>query len=289
MQLSLFVAQFFSGLSTAAVLFLMAVGLTMIFGILRVLNLAHGCFYLIAAFTSCSICSLIPNFWIALIIAPVLVALLGGLIEIGLFRRVYDLPEAYQILLSFGLIYVFGDVMKIVWGGLPYFNLRPPALDGGILFRGHTLPYYNFFTIGVALTIGLLLWIILYKTKLGNLIRAVEQDREVCNTLGINSWNISTLTFMIATWIAGIGGVISSGSMTISLGVDLEVLISAFVVVVIGGMGSLAGSAVAAIIVGLISAYSVLVIAQFATALTFIILVIVLIFRPWGLLGERLQ
>jgi branched-subunit amino acid ABC-type transport system permease component len=287
--ISLLINQFFSGLSTAAVLFLMAVGLTMIFGILRVLNLAHGSFYLFGAFICCSIVSLTSNFWLGLIVAPILVALLGGVTEVVLFRRVYALPHAYQILLSFGLIYIFSDLMKIIWGGRPYFSLRPSILYGGIPIGDQTLSYYSLFTIGIALVVGLLIWTLLHKTRLGNLIRAVEQDREASATLGIDAVNLSTLTFMIAAWVAGLGGAVSSGFTVAVLGLDVEVLISAFVVVVVGGMGSLIGSAIAAVIVGLVSAFGVLFIPQFATALMFIILVMVLIFRPWGLLGERLE
>jgi branched-subunit amino acid ABC-type transport system permease component len=136
--------------------------------------------------------------------------------------------------------------------------------------------------------IGLLLWAYLYKTRLGNLTRAIEQDREASMTLGINVTNICTLTFVIAAWLAGIAGTIASFSRMMILGVDGEVLISAFAVVVIGGMGSLGGSAIAALLVGILNSYSILVVPQFASAFMFILLAIVLLVRPWGLIGERL-
>jgi branched-subunit amino acid ABC-type transport system permease component len=281
------VSQFFSGCSTAGILFLMASGFTLIIGVLRVLNLAHGSFYLFAGFLCCSIAPKI-NFWLALMVAPVLVAVLGGVTEVILFRRVYALREEYQILLSFGLIYLFADLIKIIWGGRASIAIRPHFLRGSIIIAQRPVPYYTLFTIGIAFLIGLLLWAYLYKTRLGNLTRAIEQDREASMTLGINVTDICTLTFVIATWLAGVAGTIASFSRMMILGVDGEVLISAFAVVIIGGMGSLGGSAIASLLVGILSSYSVLIIPQFASAFMFILLAIVLLIRPWGLMGERL-
>jgi branched-subunit amino acid ABC-type transport system permease component len=286
-MIELLVAQFFSGCSTASILFLVASGFTLIIGVLRVLNLAHGSFYLFAGFLSCSIAP-ITNFWVALMVVPILVALLGGVTEVVLFRRVYALREEYQILLSFALIYLFADLMKIIWRGRPYLAIRPAVLSGTVTIAQRPVPSYTLFTIGIAFLIGLLLWAYLYKTRLGNLTRAIEQDREASMTLGINVTKICTLTFVIAAWLAGIAGAVASFSRMMLLGVDAEVLISAFVVVVIGGMGSLAGSAIAALLVGMLTSYGILVMPQFASAFMFVLLAIVLLVRPWGLLGERL-
>lgn len=284
------ISQFFASLTTASVLFLMAAGLTLIFGVVGVVNLAHASFFLFAAYTACSITTLTSNYWVALIVSPILVALIGGIVEMVFFRRVYALAHGYQLLLGFGLSFIFADLMKLIWGGAGgYCNLRPPVLTGTVYVGEVPVPIYNLFLISMAILMAVLLWAFLYKTRMGNLIRAIEQDREASAAVGINVATISTLVFMGACWMAGVAGAITSSLQLIMHGLDAEMLIPAFLVVVIGGMGSVAGSAIAAVLMGLVSSYGILVVPQFAPAFMYIIFALVVIVRPWGLLGERLQ
>jgi branched-subunit amino acid ABC-type transport system permease component len=282
-------AQFISGLNSAAILFIMGAGLSLVFGVLHVLNMAHGSFYLFGAFAAVFITKSFAwggtIFWLSLIFAPLFVGLLGGVVEVTLLRRVYGRHLLYQMLITFALIYVFSDIMKIIWGGAAYAVRKPQILIPSVLIMSRPVPIYSLFTIASAAVVALLLWAFLFKTKYGALIRAIEQDREMSEILGINTKRLSTIVFMMGTFLAGFGGAVAAGSQAIGLGLDVEVTIPAFVVALIGGMGNLAGAVVGALIIGMADAFGILILPELSLAFMYLILAIVLIIRPWGLFG----
>jgi branched-subunit amino acid ABC-type transport system permease component len=290
MNIQSFCAQFISGLNSAAILFMLGAGLSLAFGVLHILNMAHGSFYLLGAFAAIAISHLLASwggiaFWISLTCAPVVIGLLGGVVEFTLLRRIYSRHLLYQLLITFSLVYVLSDVMKIIWGGAAYAMRKPQILTPSALIMGRPVPIYSLFTIASAVVVALALWAFLTKTKYGTLIRAIEQDREMSEALGINTKFLSTVVFAMGTFLAGFGGAVAAGSQAIGLGLDVEVTIPAFVVVLIGGMGNLGGVVIGALIIGMADAFGILILPELSLAFMYLILAIVLIIRPWGLLG----
>jgi branched-chain amino acid transport system permease protein len=289
MNIESFCAQFISGLNAAAILFILGAGLTLVFGVLHILNFAHGSFYLFGAFAAILISTYLKlgymNFWVSLILASIMMAFLGGIVERYFLRRMYSRHLLFQLLFTFALIYVFSDVIKIIWGGAAYAMRKPELLSYSILLGGRPVPTYSVFTIISAFLVALLLWVFLYRTKYGRLIRAIEQDREMSEVLGINTAALSTFVFMMGTFLAGLGGAIAAGSQAIALGLDVEVIIPAFVVALIGGMGSLLGTIIGASIIGMVDAFGILILPELSLAFMYLILAIVLMIRPWGILG----
>ena len=282
--------QVLSGLSVGMVLFLIAVGLSVSFGTLKILNLAHGSIYMVGGFLCYWFTSAFANipgiFWLTLIVAPITVALLGGLIEIFLLRRIYATEMLYQYILTFGLILIFGELCKLIWG-VGYHTVSVPwPVDGKMSVFGLIYPVYNIFLIccGVAVFIGLMA--LMRFTSLGRIIRAVTFNREIANALGINVPRVYTGVFMLGCWLAGLAGTVMPPMSVVALGTDMAVIIDCFIIVVIGGMGSLPGAFIGAIILGLVNAFGITLLPKLTVAFGFLLMIIVLIIRPWGLLGK---
>lgn len=287
---SLFFQQTVAGISEGAILFLLAGGFTLIFGTLHVLNFAHGSFYVLGAYTSYTLVVLISritgSFVIALVVAPVAIGLFGAAIEMILFRRIYSREFLYQFLLTFGLVLVLGDLVRLIWGTTQYSMARPGLLSGTSHILGQPIPVYTLFSIGMAALVGIILWLVLIKSRFGKLVRAIQQDREMATCIAINVPFMCTIVFAISCWLAGLGGAISAGSQPIMPGLEVEYSILAFIVVIVGGMGSLGGAAIGALIIGLADSFGVLLLPRLTLFFIYVILAVVLFVRPWGLLGR---
>jgi branched-subunit amino acid ABC-type transport system permease component len=291
MNLQLAFMQLLNGLGSGMIIFLVAVGLSIIFGTLKVLNLAHAAFYMLGAYlcywVSHTVLSNISgNFWITLLLAPIITAIFGGALERLIIRRIYGLNIMYQFILTFGISLVIADSVKFLWGREVKNMAIPYPFDGSIFVMGANLLKYQLFLyiMGVSIYIGLLL--LLHKTKLGKLIRAVTHNQEMASALGINVPSVYTGIFMLGSWLAGIAGIVAAPVTSITLGMDHVVLIQCFVVVVIGGMGSLSGAFLGSIIMGLINSFGIIFLPELALVFAFLLMAIILIIRPFGLMGE---
>ncbi len=282
--------QLLGGLTRGMLLFIVASGLSLIFGVMRVINFAHGSFYMLGAFVAVTVGAMFQNrgvsFIIVLLVAPLVVAIVGAVLEIGLLRRVYDKEHLMQLLLTYALVLILGDTVRAIWGGA-YRTLRPPRLLRlGIPVAGRAFPVYNLLLLVVGLLIGVGLWFLLYRTRWGRIIRASVANPEMVSALGINVNWVFTLVFALGCWLAGLGGALVAGQRAIGLGMDMEIIIEAFAVVVIGGLGSIAGAMIGSIVIGVIISLGILIAPRAALALSFLAMAAMLIVRPWGLMGR---
>ena len=292
MTLPQFVIQFLAGLANAMFLFLIASGLSLIFGVSRIVNFAHGSFYMLSAYLAYTVITwLSPSpwaFWAALIVAPTAVAALGALVEVLFLRRIYRAPELYQLVLTFGLALIASDAVRYFWGPANKTVPTPPILAGSVSILGQPFPAYYVLVIAFGPLASLGLWWVLYRTRWGILVRAATQDQEMVAALGVDQSWLFTTVFAFGTWLAALGGTLAAPLVAITLGMDTTVTVEAFVVVVVGGMGSFAGSLLASLLIGEISSFGILVLPRLSLILIFALMALVLIFRPWGLLGRPL-
>jgi branched-chain amino acid transport system permease protein len=284
-------AQALSGLTNASFLFLTASGLSLIFGVLRILNFAHGSLYMVGAYATYQFVVWFgPGelaFWGAVILAATIVAVLGGLIERLLLRHLYSREELYQLLFTYALVLFFTDIVKVIWGVQQHSVSRPPSLSGGEVMLGATLPNYNLFIIVLGPAIALLMWLILQRTHAGRLIRAAALDREMLGALGININLLYLGTFVVGSFLAGLAGALITPVAAIVPGMDAEIIIALFIIVVIGGLGSFWGTFLGAIIYGLVFSFGILLMPRFSLFAVGALMVAVLILRPTGLLGGK--
>lgn len=286
--------QMLTGLSSAAVLFLISSGLTLIFGVTRILNFAHGSFYMLGAYIAFSFTQYLSglwgdgflSFWLGLLAASLAVGVIGAILEMTILRRIYHVPEIFQVLATFGLILVIQDITLHSWGAEDLLGPQAPGLSGAISIFGEPMPSYDIVLIGMALAVWVGLWALLYKTRYGVLVRAATQDRDMAANLGVNQKWLFTSVFFLGSVLAGFGGAIQLPRESVSLSMDMNIIIEAVVVVVIGGMGSIRGAAVASIIVGLVQAFGILIFPQITLVIVFLIMAIVLIWKPYGLFGK---
>jgi branched-chain amino acid transport system permease protein len=286
----LILIQVMSGLSVGMVLFLVSVGMSLIFGVTRIVNLAHGSFYMVGAYLMVTLVELLPehalSFWGALVLAPFGVAALGGVIEMTLLRRIYHRDPLLQLILTFGLILVIGTLVLLAWGPDNKSVSRPEALAGSVRVFGQPFPSYYLVVLALAPVVAVGLWLIFYRTRWGMLIRAATVDREMLGALGVDVATLYTQVFLFGSWLAGLGGALSAPTVAVALGMDGDVLTTAFVVVVIGGLGSFAGTFISALLVGELQSFGILIFPSVSIVLLFLIMAVVLIVRPWGLLGH---
>jgi branched-subunit amino acid ABC-type transport system permease component len=287
-------AQSLSGLTAAMFLFLIASGLSLIFGVLRVLNFAHGSFYMIGAYLAYQLVQWTAagapgRFWWAVLGASLGIAILGGLVERLLLRHLYGRDELYQLLFTYALVLVLSDAAKVFWGTGQLSVSRPPGLAGAMQVFGTYLPYYNLFILLLGPAIALVFWVVLYRTRAGRFIRAAALDREMLGALGINVGALYTGVFVLGSFLAGLGGALVTPVKTIVPGMDVEIIVEAFIVVVIGGLGSFWGTFLGALVYGQVLSFGILVIPRFSIFSVFALMAVVLILRPWGLLGRPLK
>ena len=289
---SFIVIQVLNGLTNAMYIFLIASGLSVIFGVLGILNFAHGSFYMLGAYMTLQFVSIFSDsphqFWWALVFAPIAVALIGGIIERLLFRRLYGRDELTQLLFTYALVLILGDLVRIAWGIEQYSVSRPDVLRGAVDIFGQYFPKYNVFIIILGPCIAFLFWFFLLRTRWGRMIRAAAQDRETLGSLGVNVTRLFTVVFLIGTWLAALGGALVAPATSIRPGMDIEVIINAFIVVVIGGLGSFWGTFLGSLIVGIVYSLGIIVAPRLSIVFIYVIMVLVLIIRPWGLLGRPL-
>jgi branched-chain amino acid transport system permease protein len=281
------VEQLLNAAALSALLFLVSVGLSLVFGILRVVNFAHGMFYMLGAYIGFSIASRSGSFWLALALAPPLVGLIGAALESTTLRFIYRRPPIYQVLLTFGLSLILEEAVRIVWGATAQ-AVDPPAwLAGSVTLGGTVYPTYRLFLIAVGAVVAGGLWLFLKTTRAGLVIRAVAQNGEMAGCLGADVRRVRTAVFGLACALAGLGGVVAAPMLTAYLGMGIGVIVEAFVVVVIGGLGSIGGSIVGSLIVGAAQTWGGFYISEAAMAIMYAVMAAVLIFRPWGLFGEE--
>jgi len=287
---SLIMVQVMSGLSVGMFLFLVSVGMSLIFGVTRIINLAHGSFYMVGAYLMVSLVEILPEqwwaFWLALLLAPLGVAALGGVIEMTLLRRIYHRDPLMQLILTFGLILVIGTLVLLAWGPDNKSVQRPEILAGSVTLFGQFFPSYYVLVLGLAPLVAVGMWLVFYRTRWGMLIRAATVDREMLGALGVNVAALYTQVFVFGSWLAGLGGALAAPTVAVALGMDSDVLTNAFVVVVIGGLGSFGGSFISAVLVGLLQSFGILIFPAISIVLLFALMAVVLIVRPWGLLGR---
>lgn len=283
---SLFMLQLMTGIALGAVYALLAIGLSLIFGMLTVVNFAHGAFFMVGAFLGVYFLGLTGNFWLSLVIAPLVVGAIGLLAERFLVRPLYGRGIDYPLLLTFGLSYVLIDVVRALFGieGLP--SSTPASLRGAVdLGFGH-FPLYRLFLIGATAVVVLALWLFLEKTRYGLIIRAGSRDSEIVRVLGVDITKVWWLVFGLGTAIAGLSGVLAAPTRAVNPEMGIHVLAEAFVVTVVGGMGSLPGAVVAGLLVGVVFSMTALVAPAYAEMSIFVLMALVLLVRPQEFFGK---
>ena len=286
MSLLAFWTQILNGLSFGALLFFLAAGFTMIFGLLRIANLAHGGFYLMGGYFGITVTLTTGNFWLGLVAGGALIMLVGLTAERVLLRRIRGL-EKPEVLLTIGLTFVIGDISLWIWGGDPRVIEKPDYLKGAFQIGDDFFyPKYRIFVLVFAILLAAVLFYIDRRTKIGAIVRAGVDDRETVAALGINIKKVFTAAFMFGAFIAGMSGVIGAGMLALLPGQDFEILLFALVVVIIGGLGSLEGAALGAAVVGLIDAFAKALVPELSFFTLFAPMAIILMIRPNGLLGK---
>jgi len=300
MDFSSLAIQLLNGLASASSLFLVSAGLSLIFGVTRIVNFAHGSFFLLGIYIAYSLATFFSNafgFWSAIVLSAILVGLIGTLIEITLLKRIYKAPELFQLLATFALVLVIKDAVLWLWGPDELLGPRAPGFKGAVMLLDRPFPSYDLFLIVIGPVILGLLWLLLKKTRWGTLIRAATQDREMVAALGVNQAILFTSVFTIGAMLAGLGGALQLPRESANLDLDIHTIGSAFVVVVVGGMGSIPGAFIAALIIsevkaicvwiGLVNIFGVEVsFSKLTLVVDFLVMAIVLVIRPWGLLGR---
>lgn len=277
-----------AGLSQGMFVWLVASGLTLIFGVLRVLNFAHGAFYMLGAYFCFTMLSWFgDNFWLGILIGPLFVCFIGFLMERFFLRYVYHLDLPYQLLLTFAFVLIFDDLVKMVWGAGSLGSPKVPGLSGSISIVGRNFPTYSLFIMAAGPIVALALWLGLEKTWAGRIIRAASSDREMASAIGVRVPALFTGVFVFGTWLGALGGGLAVPYVgLLTPGMGESVIIEAFVVVVIGGLGSLKGAFFGSLVLGLLSSFGTRFIPAFDMFLTFILMAVVLVWRPEGFFGE---
>ena len=293
--------QALNGLAEASSLFLVAVGLSLIFGVSRIVNFAHGSFYMLGLYGAWQLVQAwgaTPfGFWAAVLTSALVLGALGALVEIALLRRIYRVPEMFQLLATFALVLVFDDLALWIWGPEDLLGPLAPGLEGSVQVLGRYLPQYDLLLIVIGPVVWLALWLLLNRTHWGRQIRAATQDREMLGALGVNAVWLFTSVFALGAFLAGLAGALQLPRQPANLGLDLAVIGEAFVVVVVGGMGSISGAFLAALIIAQLKALCIalgvieilgieVAFPKLTLVIEFLFMAVVLIFRPWGLLGK---
>ncbi|MFZ5539163.1 MAG: branched-chain amino acid ABC transporter permease [Pseudomonadota bacterium] len=285
-DINLFLLQVVTGLALGSVFVLLAVGLSLIFGMLTVVNFAHGAYFMVGAFIGVYLFGLTGQFWISLVATPLVVGLVGLATERFLVRPLYGRGIDYPLLLTFGLSYIFVDVIRMIFGveGMPMST--PPALRGAVNIGVGHFPLYRLFLIGAAAVIVAALWLFIEKTRYGLIIRAGARDPEIVKVLGVDVSRVWLAVFGIGTAIAGLSGVLASPIRAVTPEMGIPVLVESFVVTVVGGMGSLTGAVVAGLLVGVVYSLTSLYAPDLAELSIFALMALVLLIRPQGLFGR---
>ena len=287
--MAFYVVQFLTGLASAASLFLVASGLSIIFGVTRIVNFAHGAFYMLGAYVAFTLTAQFSGalgFWGGILAASLIVAVIGIVVEMALLRRIYHVPELFQLLATFGLTLMVEDLVVLIWGPSDRIGPRAPGLKGAMDFFGQKIPSYDLFLIVLGPLVLGALWLIFQRTRWGVLVRAATQDRDMVAALGVNQKWLFTSVFALGVFLAAFGGALQIPRDAVHHAMDLRIIVEVFVVVVIGGLGSVTGAFAAAVLVSELNAFGILIFPKISIVLVFLVMAAVLIVRPWGLLGK---
>src|SRR4051794_3422600 len=288
--MSFVITQLLTGLSASVSLFLMSAGLTVIFGVTRIVNFAHGSLYMLGAYLGWSILTRLPHdpmwFVFGAAAAALATALVGAVLEMTLLRRLYAAPELFQLLATFGVMLVIQDIVLWIWGPNDLPLSRAPWLRAFVTIQDTRFPRYDLILIIIGIGVLAVLLLLLARTRFGMLIRACTENRDLAGALGINHRLLSTTVFALGAGLAGLGGALILPNTSANMQMDLAVIVEAFVVVVVGGMGSVTGAFLASLLIGELQAFGIVLIPQATLVLTFVIMATILSVRPQGLLGE---
>ena len=279
--------QTVNALSQAALLFFLGVGLTLIFGIMRIVNFAHGTLYMLGAFVGYSAVRYTGSFWIALAFAPIVVGLLGTAFEFAILRRLYGREAHAFLMVTFGLALVTGEAVRLIWGPDALQVPPPKTLSGVIFLFDEPFPVYRLFLAASGIVVAIAIWQILERTRLGLLIRATSQNAEMVHALGVDVKLVRSGVFGIGCGLAALGGVMAAPLVTAAHGMAATAVIDAFVIVIIGGMGSFLGSLIGAVLVAFVQVFGNYYAPDFALAFMYLVMLLVLMVRPGGLLGKE--
>jgi len=293
MDFGFLVVQSLSGLASASSLFVIASGLTLVFGVTRIVNFAHGSFYMLGAYMAVTVVPWLLDFdrspllfFVGVLVSALVVGVLGVVMEVLLLRRLYKVPELFQLLATFGVVLIVQDAVLWLWGPVEISGPRAPGLRHGVEILGQRFPAYELFLICVGPGVLGLLWLLMHKTRFGILIRAATRDREMVGALGVNQALLFTGTLFLGAFLAGLGGALQIPRIAANSQMDLSIITEAFVVTVIGGMGSVPGAFLAAVLIGQLNAFGVLIFPKITLVLVFLLMAVVLVVKPWGLLGR---
>ncbi|RTZ98692.1 MAG: branched-chain amino acid ABC transporter permease [Deltaproteobacteria bacterium] len=282
-----FIINLLNGLSWGMLLFLISVGLTTVFGVLGVLNFAHGSFFMLGAYLCMQVMHIVPSFWVGLLVGPLVVALLAALVEKQLLRRVYGRDIAFQLLLTFAILLVLDDGVRIIWGP-GYHVVEPPAVLAGVFsLFDNTYPIYRLFLVFAGPVIGLMLWAFFRFSRWGKRIRAAAMDPEMAEGIGIRVPLLFTAVFALGCWLAGMGGALAAPHQSLAPAMGERIIIESFIVVVAGGMGSFPGAFIGALALGLFESFGTVFLGRVQMAIPYIVLAAVLLIRPRGLFGQE--
>ena len=283
----MYIVQALNGLTYGMILFLVSSGLTLIFGMMGILNVAHASFFMVAAYLCFTVLKITGNFWLALLIAPLITALLGVLCERFMLRKIHVHGDMGELLVTIGLSLVILEAVKAVWGTESHYISVPAVLNGFIWISDVKYPVYRLFVIGLALFILALMALLLYRTRLGMLMRAAVLDGDMVDALGVNVPLLFMFVFGFGTWLAGVAGVAVAPILSVFPGMADQVGMDTFVVVVTGGFGSLTGAFIVSLLLGELNAFGIQFIPKLAAVLMFGFMALVMAFKPMGLFGER--
>jgi branched-subunit amino acid ABC-type transport system permease component len=281
------VDQLLNALALAGLLFLVSAGLSLVFGILRVVNFAHGVFYMLGAYLGFTAVAVSGQFWLSFLLVPPVVGLVGAVLEASTLRFIYRRPPIYQLLLTFGLALILEESVRVLYGPTAKGVDPPQFLQGSVQLLGAVYPRYRLFLVVLGIAVGVAVWLFLQRTRAGLVIRAVAQNSEMADCLGADVPRVRTLVFGAACALAGLGGVAAAPMTTAYLGMGIGIIVDAFVVVVIGGLGSIIGSMAGSLIVGAAQTWGAFYLPETAMVIIYAVMGAILIFRPWGLFGEE--
>lgn len=281
------IVQTLNGLQLAMLLFLLSIGLSVVFGLMNFVNLAHGTLYMLGAYLGLSVTRWVDSYWLALLLAPIGVAIVGAIAYATLLQRLQHASPMKQVLVTFGLIFVGFDAVRMIWGRLPQTINTPEGLSGSVTVLGETYPAYRLFIIGLGLAVMVALYLGLERTRLGAIVRAGVDDRTMVAALGINVDRAFFAVFCLGCYLAGIAGVVAAPVFSIFPGMDMSVLILALIVVVLGGPGSLKGAVVGSTLIGMADTYGQVMAPQFASVTIYALMAVILLLKPAGLFPVR--
>ncbi|MDH5752874.1 MAG: ABC transporter permease, partial [Deltaproteobacteria bacterium] len=277
------------GLASASSLFLVSSGLSIIFGVTRIVNFAHGSLYMAGAYLAYSLSTRLGSttggFWLALLLSALIVCAIAALLEVTLLRRIYRSPELFQLVATFGVVLIAEDLVLLLWGPEDLLGPRAPGLEGAVEILGRPFPAYDLLLIGLGPAVLGVLWLVFHRTRWGVLVRAATEDREMAAALGINQAWLFTSVLALGGFLAGLGGAVQVPREIVHHTMDLQIIVEAFMVVVIGGLGSVSGAFLAAMLIAELNAFGILIFPEITLVLAFLVMAVVLVVRPRGLLG----